>query len=260
MDELKRARAKKMKREEEKEKKAKARAIQDNVDVDKSSEAEETDEETKKEKNKEEAEKEKRKEDRKRKMEGSLYLLFYLRFWVFLKFIWRYISDMKNIKNHKLFSEAKEEFEEGWKRRKESLHMFDTLFKIDPTIMDTFMEEVALPRVEKNLSSHTKTALWPMAISCFGHFIMVQVENFYGAARVIPYVVLYRGYKTGSVKNSSVCFKNSPVTGCGALSNQSNIKMSKERPIHQPTHKTIHPPIGGGVYTYFKSSNRIEIS
>ena len=54
--------------------------------------------------------------------------------------------------------------------------------------------------------------------------------------------------------------KNSPVTGWGALSKQSNIKMSKERPIHQPTHKTIHPPIGGGVYTYFKSSNRIEIS
>ena len=48
--------------------------------------------------------------------------------------------------------------------------------------------------------------------------------------------------------------------GSGALSKQSNIKMSKERPIHQPTHKTIHPPIGGGVYTYFKSSNRIEIS
>ena len=33
--------------------------------------------------------------------------------------------------------------------------------------------------------------------------------------------------------------------------------MSKERPIHQPTHKTIHPPIGGGVYMDFKSSNRM---
>ena len=54
--------------------------------------------------------------------------------------------------------------------------------------------------------------------------------------------------------------KNSPVMGWGALSKQSNIKMSKERPINQLTHKTIHPPIGGGVYTYFKSSNRIEIS
>ena len=207
LDELKRARAKKMKREEEKEKKAKAKAIQDNVDVDKLSEAEETDEETRKEKKKEDAEKEKRKEDRKRKMEGSLYLLFYLRFLVFLKFIWRYISDMKNIKNRKLFSEAEQEFEEGWKRRKESLCAFDTLFKIDPTIMDTFTEEVALPRVKKNLSSHMKTALWPMAISRYGHFIMVQVENCYGAARVIRYVVLYRGYGTGSIKNSSVCFK-----------------------------------------------------
>ena len=207
LDELKRARAKKMKWEEEKEKKAKAKAIQDNVDVDKLSEVEETDEETKKEKKKEEAEKEKRKEDRKRKMESSLYLLFYLRFLVFFKFIWRYISDMKNIKNRKLFSEAEQEFKEGRKRRKESLHAFDTLFKIDLTIMDTFTEEVALPRVEKNLSSHTKTALWPMAISCFGHFITVQVENCYSTARVIPYVVLYCGYRTGSVKNSSVCFK-----------------------------------------------------
>ena len=196
-----------MKWEEEKEKKAKAKAIQDNVDVDKSSEAEETDEETRKEKKKEDAGKEKRKEDRKQKMEGSLYLLFYLRFLVFLKFIWRYISDMKNIKNRKLFSEAEQEFEEGWKRRKESLRAFDTLFKIDPTIMDTFTEEVALPRVKKNLSSHTKTALWPMAISHFGHFITMQVENCYSAARVIPYVVLYRGYGTGSVKNSSVWFK-----------------------------------------------------
>ena len=207
LDELKRARAKKMKWEEEREKKAKAKAIQDNVDVDKSSEAEETDEETRKEKKKEDAEKEKRKEDRKRKMEGSLYLLFYLRFLVFLKFIWRYISDMKNIKNRKLFSEAKQEFEEGWKRRKESLCAFDTLFKIDPTIMDTFTEEVALPRVEKNLSSHTKTALWPTAISRFGNFITVQVENCYSAARVIPYVILYSGYGTDSLKNSSVCFK-----------------------------------------------------
>ena len=114
---------------------------------------------------------------------------------------------MKNIKNRKLFSEAKQEFEEGQKRRKESLCAFDTLFKIDPTIIDTFTEEVALPRVEKNLSSHMKTALWPTAISRFGHFITVQVENCYGAARVIPYVVLYCGYRTGSVKNSSVCFK-----------------------------------------------------
>ena len=78
LDDLKRARVKKMKREEEKEKKAKAKAIQDNVDVDKLSEAEETDEETRKEKKKEDAGKEKRKEDRKQKMEGSLYLLFYL--------------------------------------------------------------------------------------------------------------------------------------------------------------------------------------
>ena len=31
-------------------------------------------------------------------------------------------------------------------------------------------------------------------------------------------------------------------------------------PTHQPTHQIIHPPMGGGVSTDFKSSNRIEIS
>ena len=31
-------------------------------------------------------------------------------------------------------------------------------------------------------------------------------------------------------------------------------------PIHPPTHQTIHPPMGGGVFTDFKSSNGIEIS
>ena len=102
------------------------------------------------------------------------------------------------------------------KKKGESM-CFDTLFKIDTTIMDTFMEEVALPRVEKNLSSHMKTALWPMVISRYGHFITVQVENCYSAARVIPYVVLYHGYGTGSVKNSSVCFKKNKCFAGRAL-------------------------------------------
>ena len=149
---------------------------------------------------------------KERKIENEKWKVHYIYYFIcdfcfFFKFIWRYISDLKNNKNHKLFSEAEQEFKEGRKRRKESLRAFNTLFKIDLTIMDTFTEEVALPRVEKNLSSHTKTALWPMVISHFGHFITVQVENCYGAARVIPYVVLYRGYGTGSVKNSSDCFK-----------------------------------------------------
>ena len=69
-------------------------------------------------------------------------------------------------------------------------------------IMDTFTEEVDLPRVEKNSSSHMKTALWPMAISRFGHFITVQVENCYGAARVILHVVLYQ-LNTGEQDKSS---------------------------------------------------------
>ena len=33
------------------------------------------------------------------------------------------------------------------------------------------------------------------------------IENCYGTARMIPYVVLYHGYGTRSLKNSSVCFK-----------------------------------------------------
>ena len=52
----------------------------------------------------------------------------------FFKFIWRYISNMKNIKNRKLFLEAEKEFKVTRKRRKESLWQFDTLFQIDPTI------------------------------------------------------------------------------------------------------------------------------
>ena len=135
---------------------------------------------------------------------------------------------MKNIKNHKLFSEAAEEFEEGRKRRKESLCAFDTLFRIDPTIMDNFTEEVALPRVEKNLSSHTKTALWPTAISRFRHFITVQVENCYGAARVISYVVLYRGYGTGSVKDSTVCFKKHKCFASRALKKMPEWNLKKK--------------------------------
>ena len=31
-------------------------------------------------------------------------------------------------------------------------------------------------------------------------------------------------------------------------------------PIHPPTHQIIHSPMGGGVSTEFKSSNRIELS
>ena len=114
---------------------------------------------------------------------------------------------MKNIENCKLFLEAEKEFEVTRKRRKESLRQFDTLFRIDPTIQDEFTEEVPLPRLEKNLSSHTKTALWPTVVSRFGHFITVQVENCYSAARAIPFFILYCGSGTLSVKNSTVCFK-----------------------------------------------------
>ena len=45
--------------------------------------------------------------------------------------------------------------------------------------------------------------------------------------------------------------QNSPVMGWGGLSKKSNVNISKEWPIHQPTysstHQTIHPLIGGGV-------------
>ena len=64
----------------------------DDVDMDKSCEVETMDEETKKEKKKEEAEEEKRKEDRKQKMEGSLYLLFYLQFLVFICDFWFFLN------------------------------------------------------------------------------------------------------------------------------------------------------------------------
>ena len=98
----------------------------------------------------------------------------------------------------------------------------------------------------RNLKYFYKFPTWSplIVVECLCHF-----KNFQ------PLPLPYK-----STLNFLLLAKNSPVTGWGALSKQSNIKMSKERPIHQPTHKTIHPPIGGGVYTYFKSSNRIEIS
>ena len=46
-------------------------------------------------------------------------------------------------------------------------------------------------------------------------------------------------------------YKNSPVKGWGGLSKKSNVNISKEwaihQPTHTPTHQTIHPLIGGGV-------------
>ena len=44
--------------------------------------------------------------------------------------------------------------------------------------------------------------------------------------------------------------------GQGGLSKRSNVKMSKEWPIHQPTHI---PHIGEGVSTNHKYSNRIQL-
>ena len=114
---------------------------------------------------------------------------------------------MKNIKNCKLFLEAEQEFEVTRKRRKESLQQFDTLFRIDPTIWDEFTEEAPLPRLGKDLSSHTKRALRPTAVSHFGHFITVHLKNIYAAARVIPFFILYRAPGTGSMKNTVMCFK-----------------------------------------------------
>ena len=153
-----------------------------------------------------------RKESKTEKEKWKLCSIYYLicdfAIFGFFKFNWRYISNMKNIKNHKLLLEAEQEFEVTRKRRKESLQQIDTLFRIDPTIQDEFTEEAPLPRLEKNLSSHTKTALWPTAVSCFGHFITVHVENIYAVARAIPFFVLYRGPGTGSVKKALSVSKN----------------------------------------------------
>ena len=66
---------------------------------------------------------------------------------------------------------------------------------------------MVLPRGVETLSSHTREALVPVAVSRFSRFITVHVENVYGSARCIPYVVLYRGKGNGLIEMAKMCFK-----------------------------------------------------
>ena len=117
---------------------------------------------------------------------------------------------LKNRKNSKFFFAELDEFEKYSKERKDSLRSFGTINKIDPTVLDEFTDEMVLPRGVETLSSHTREALVPVAVSRFSRFITVHVENVYGSARCIPYVVLYRGKGNGLIEMAKMCFKKNP--------------------------------------------------
>ena len=69
---------------------------------------------------------------------------------------------------------------------------------------------MVLPWHIQTLSSHTWEALIPVAVSRFSRFITVHVENIYGSAHCIPYVVLYRGKGNGLIEMAKMCFKTKP--------------------------------------------------
>ena len=52
-----------------------------------------------------------------------------------------------------------------------------------------------------------REALVPVAVSRFSRFITVHVENIYGSARCIPYVVLYIGKGNGLIEMAKMYFK-----------------------------------------------------
>ena len=77
-------------------------------------------------------------------------------------------------------------------------------------VLDEFTDEMVLPQGVETLSSHMREALVPVAVSQFSGFITVHVENVYGSARCIPYVVLYRGKGNGLIEMAKMCFKKNP--------------------------------------------------
>ena len=102
------------------------------------------------------------------------------------------------------------ELDEYSKERKDSLRSFGTINKIDPTVLDEFTDEMVLLQGVQTLSSHTREALVPVAVSQFSRLITVHVENIYGSAHCIPYVVLYRGKGNGLIEMAKMCFKRKP--------------------------------------------------
>ena len=116
---------------------------------------------------------------------------------------------LKIVKIVNFFAEL-DEFEQYSKERKDSLRSFGTINKIDPTVVDEFTDEMVLLRGVQTLSSHTWEALVPVAVSQFSRFITVHVENIYGSAHCIPYVVLYRGKGNGLIEMAKMCFKRKP--------------------------------------------------
>ena len=133
----------------------------------------------------------------------------------------------KKTKNHKnvyIYPDDEAEEEVRSKRRKESLRVFSTLFKVDPTIDDECTEVVELERQEERrvklvnekkrksqkketVSSHTIDAIKPVAVKRYSRFITVHVEQFYGSARCISFFCLFHGLGDGSVEKPKFLFK-----------------------------------------------------
>ena len=117
---------------------------------------------------------------------------------------------LKNHKNSKKKFAELDEFEQYNKGRKDSLRSFGTINKIDPMILDEFTDEMVLLSDVQRLSFHMWEALVPVAVSQFLRFITVHVENIYGSACCIPYIVLYRGKGNGLIEMAKMCFKRKP--------------------------------------------------
>ena len=82
-------------------------------------------------------------------------------------------------------------------------------------VLDEFTDEMVLPQGVETLSSHMLKALVPVAVSRFWQFITVHVENKYGSAHCIPYVVLYRGKGNGLREMAKMCLKKIRVSKGG---------------------------------------------
>ena len=129
--------------------------------------------------------------------------------WFFKSFT-KDVVVLKNHKNSKKNFAELDEFEQYNKERKDSLRSFGTINKINPMILDEFTDEMVLLSDVQRLSFHMWEALVPVAVSQFLRFITVHVENIYGSACCIPYIVLYRGKGNGLIEMAKMCFKRNP--------------------------------------------------
>ena len=165
--------------------KTKKKAIKENVedegDKDLEAEEETPDERVEREKKEEEEERMKR----KRKVDGKFIFHFgHFTIFMILSKLSSYEQNKKNTKNCKncYISGMKDEDAEKKqivKRQKESMRLFSTLYKVDPTVVDKCTEEVTLERIEEkhirleNEKNDGKKELESMSTHAIGALIPV---------------------------------------------------------------------------------------